>query len=85
MSGDVYFSTLRPSQVPRGMVMVELYGPDRMTDVQVIEIPAEVMEAVLAGARVSGRCLRCELLARLAAGRPDEHRDVHRGQLTCSM
>lgn len=85
MSGEVYFSTLRPPEVQRGMVMVELYGPDRMTDVQVIEIPAEVMEAVLEGARGSGRCLRCELLARLACGRPDERGGAHPGELICSM
>jgi hypothetical protein len=85
MSGEVYFSSLRTPDVQRGMVMVELYGPDRMTDVQVVEIPPEVMTRVIAGARGSGRCLRCELLARLAGEPGGCHSDGDLTRPSCAM
>jgi len=70
MSNYVYFSKLpRGAAIRRGLVMLETYGPGKTVDVQVADIPRQVLEDVTRQAWLRGRCVRCELMERLC--RPD--------------
>lgn len=67
MSSDTY-PIRRSSRTPmqRGMVLLETYGTDQMVDVEFAEIPPQVLNHLVWSAQRAGRCLRCELMARLS-------------------